>query len=373
MTEPSQIAVVAPLNANERRILSIIRQLGPIARSDITAHAGLSQQSVHRLIDSLQTRGFLRFRPAAIKGRGKPSPLVEVDQETFVSLGLSFTTEKVLACLLDLKGSLLIDTELDVSPNDLPAVLDSLQEWTTDWSDRAPEGRRMIGMGIAMQGYRHGASDRFEPPSLLSNWRNIELTPLFQNRFKLPVFTENNATSCATAEYYLGGAGEHSCFAYLSFNHGYGAGLYWQSKPVQGGHGNAGEIGSIYRPEETIHRPALGELLKRMRAKGYDITHISQLPEYVTDDLPVIADWVKEVGPYLRRSLAALKGILDPTAIFFGGEAPMVLRRALINEANVVERVMHGPDPIFLESEIKGDAAHLGAAFLPLHQLIFSS
>ena len=46
-----------PLSASERKLLSIARQLGPIARSEVTAHSGLSQQSVHRHIDSLQSRG----------------------------------------------------------------------------------------------------------------------------------------------------------------------------------------------------------------------------------------------------------------------------------------------------------------------------
>jgi predicted NBD/HSP70 family sugar kinase len=110
-----------------------------------------------------------------------------------------------------------------------------------------------------------------------------------------------------------------------------------------------------------------------MQAQGYAISHISELPDYFSDDLPVIEEWVEEVGPYLRQSLAALKGVLDPTAIFFGGEAPSGLRRTLINEASAVERIVHGPDPKLLESKITGDAAHLGAAFLPLHQLVFRS
>ena len=360
-----------PLSASERKLLSIARQLGPIARSEVTAHSGLSQQSVHRHIDSLQSKGFLRLRPATIKCRGKPSPLVEINQDTYVSLGLSFTTEKVLACLLNLKGVPLIECELDVHPNKPTDVLNMLEAKIADWTAAELKNRQMIGVGIAMQGYRTDATDQFETPRLLGNWQNLDLTTLFQDRFKLPVFTENNATSCATAEFYLGGAAEHSCFAYLSFNYGYGAGLYWQNKPVQGGHGNAGEIGSIYRPKDAIHRPALGELLKRMRLQGHAVAQISELSNYFSEDLPVILDWVQEVGPYLRQSLAALKGVLDPTAIFFGGEAPSGLRRALINEANAHDRIVHGPEPMYIESGIQGDAAHLGAAFLPLHQLIF--
>lgn len=373
MRKVGEIEQNAVLNASERKLLSIVRQLGPIARSDVTAHSGFSQQSVHRLIDSLQANGFLRFRPAAIKGRGKPSPIVEINQDIFVSLGLSCTTERVLACLLDLKGAPLVEVELDVRPNDPSAVLDMLEARIEHWKAEELVNRRLIGIGIGMQGYRTGAADQFEPPTLLSNWQNLELIPLFQNRFGLPVFTENNATACATAEYYLGGAAEHSCFAYLSFNYGYGAGLYWQNRPIQGGHGNAGEIGSIYRPEDTIHRPALGELLTRMQADGHAIAHISELPTFFSEELPVISDWVQEVGPYLRQSIAALKGVLDPTAIFFGGEAPSGLRMALIKEVNAVERIVHGPDPLFLASDIEGDAAHLGAAFLPLHQLVFGS
>ena len=63
--------------------------------------------------------------------------------------------------------------------------------------------------------------------------------------------------------------------------------------------------------------------------------------------------------------------MLDPTEIFLGGEDPSGLRRALINEANAHDRIVHGPEPMYIESGIQGDAAHLGAAFLPLHQLIF--
>ena len=133
-----------PLSASERKLLSIARQLGPIARSEVTAHSGLSQQSVHRHIDSLQSKGFLRLRPATIKGRGKPSPLVEINQDTYVSLGLSFTTEKVLACLLNLKGVPLIECELDVHPNNPTVVLDMLEAKIADWTATELKNRQMI-------------------------------------------------------------------------------------------------------------------------------------------------------------------------------------------------------------------------------------
>lgn len=360
------------LRDSERRILSLVHLKGPIARSEITDHVPLSQQAVHRLIDGLANRGYLRLLAAKVQGRGKPSPMVELNGDTYVSLGVSCTTERVLICLLGLNGKVLVQQALDVSPNEPQAMLDTLAKKLAGWSEHELLERQLIGIGIAMQGSRNGKADRFVPPTLLSNWQNLPLEALFHEHFALPAFAENNATSSAIAEYFLGGGAEHDCFAYLSFNYGFGSGLFWNRKPIQGGHGNAGEISSIYKQEVAVHRPALGELLKRLQDADIKIESISDLSDNFSLAHPVVINWIEEVTPYLQQSLRALKGILDPSAIFFGGEASAEMRQALIAAGHKEVTYQAGPDPILKESMIAGDAAHLGAAFLPLHRLVFS-
>lgn len=371
MSETDAKMTDEPLRDSERMILSLVHRKSPIARSDITKHVPLSQQAVHRLIDGLENRGFLRLLPAKIHGRGKPSPQVELSPDTYISLGVSFTTEEVLICLLGLNGELLVQQALDAPPNEPEAMLAKLEQKLTGWSENEFQTRKLIGIGIAMQGLRNGDADRFEPPALLSNWRNLPLESLFQERFGLPSFAENNATASATAEYFLGGGADHDCFAYLSINFGFGSGIFWQRKPIQGGHGNAGEISTIYSREAADHRPALGELLKRMQAAGIDLNDIAALTNKYTPEHPVVMKWLEEITPYLQQSLAAIKGVVDPTAIFFGGETSAAMRQALI-KAGTGADLRSGPDPILRESSIDGDSAHLGAAFLPLHSLVFS-
>ena len=92
-------------------------------------------------------------------------------------------------------------------------------------------------------------------------------------------------------------------------------------------------------------------------------------PAQTDPNWPGISDWIKECGPQLREILAAIKAIVDPNAIFFGGDAPPELRRMLIAEAEGAFVRTGTPNPALLESHIEGDAAHLGAAFLPLHAL----
>ncbi len=186
-------------------------------------------------------------------------------------------------------------------------------------------------------------------------------------------FVENNATSAAIAELFCGGGKKHRCFGYLSFNHGFGCGIIWNDEPVFGGHGNAGEISSIFLDDEAPHRPALGELLNRLSDRGQDLT-FQRLLDAFDPTWPGVADWIEEVKPNLDLVIRGLSAILDPNAIFFGGKAPAELRKLLIDACGPADQDRFGatkPYPELLPSEIRGDAATLGAAMLPLQKIVF--
>ncbi|WP_306257840.1 hypothetical protein [Pararhizobium sp. IMCC21322] len=69
-----------------------------------------------------------------------------------------------------------------------------------------------------MSGYRSNGRDCYVCPPPISQSSVLALTPLFENAFGLPVWTENNATSGAIGESLIGAGWLHSTFAYLSFN-----------------------------------------------------------------------------------------------------------------------------------------------------------
>ncbi|GHB43651.1 NagC family transcriptional regulator [Pseudovibrio japonicus] len=344
---------------------------GKIARAAITEHSKLSQQSVHRVIDGLESRGFLSYSAAINKARGKPSPMVEIAANGYATLGISFTTENVVVCFMNLKGEILAQYDLGTNPNAPRDVLLALQNSIEAERNNALRHRQLLGVGIAMQGIRSGSDNKFRPPEPLAAWSDIPLATLFEDRLGLPAFAENNATASATAEHFLGGGRDHVCFAYLSFNYGFGVGLFWNHQPIQGGFGNAGEISSIYSQEQAVHRPALGELVKRLSRHDLRIQGINDIPFDATNVNSIVKSWSEETGPYLRQSLISIKGVLDPTAIFFGGQAPSALRKLLIAEGHAAFTNQTSRCPVLIESRLEGDAAHLGAAFLPLHNLVF--
>ncbi|MDA4846962.1 ROK family transcriptional regulator [Hoeflea poritis] len=364
------------LSDSEREVMNVVRRRGSISRADITDFTDLSQQSVHRLVDNLLQYKLLKTEKAIVKGRGKPSPQITFDTEATTSLGVSVSTNAIEYTAVDLSGTPICSGELKALPNDRDAVMAEMAELVAALQSHGVlSKRRFIGVGVAMQGLRVTHHNQFTTPWPLDNWARIPIDELFQAALGEPAYVENNATSAAIAELFCGGGSGHRCFGYLSFNHGFGGGLMWNEAPVFGGHGNAGEIGSIFKWSELPHRPALEQLLIRLSDRGIVASYPQLLAEF-DPSWEGVAEWIAEVKPSLDLAIRALSAVIDPNAIFFGGEAPAALRKMLIEACEPPDTDRLGtpkPYPQLLPSAIDGDAATLGAAMLPLQQTIFRS
>ena len=367
----SKIDTSCNLSGSERSILSQVLLAGTIPRSGLPALTGITQQAVHKLCDSLIQRRYLKLGNAKITGRGKPSPRLSIEPASYASAGISISTDSIRYCLLDLAGNPLIeDTEIS-SMSDPSTVAAQLAQRLASWKTDSIPDRTIVGLGVGMQGFRSGQDDVFLPPEPLVSWADTPLRALFAKHCNLPVFTDNNASISAVAENYLGGWERNKCSVFLSFNYGFGAGIYWQGKPFEGGHGNAGEISALFSQEDLPNRPALGELIKVLQSNGVAVSSMRQLAATFDPNLPGLKDWLDRVRPTMHSAVRALQATVDPEVIFFGGEAPLELRTLLIEISNAAFHDPRLPIPELLPSKLEGDPAHLGAALLPLHQLIY--
>ncbi|MFV1840499.1 MULTISPECIES: ROK family transcriptional regulator [unclassified Phaeobacter] len=363
------------LGASERQVMQIVKRHQPIARSRITELTSLSQQSVHRLVEGLTAQRLLTSEKAIVTGRGKPSPQIVLDNTSAASLGVSIRTDKVDMRAMTLSGQEIACTVLSSAPSDRDAVLREVRETLIRWFDDGPlADRKAIGIGVAMQGYRTTHRNRYTAPLPIDSWSRLDIEKLFSTELELPTYSENNANCAALAEQHCGGGREFESFAYLSFNFGFGGGIVLNQKLVAGGFGNAGELSDLFLPEEVPHRPALGELLKRLAADGISIADVSELQRNFDPEWAGVVEWLTDISPYLNLTVRALRAIADPEAIFFGGEAPVALRNCMIAKCDRPSANRYGeitPFPKLLLSNLSGDVAALGAAILPLSTLVF--
>jgi len=310
----------AEISRTERVILDTVRRHPGIARSVLTGHTDVTQQSVHRMVDALASRGLLQFTNGVVSGRGKPSPGLKLVPTALFSAGISVNTDAIQLALADLSCQVIEEVVVETDPTDRVRALADLRRRLDEMLGVHEVSRdRLIGVGFSISGFKSGRAGAFIAPVPLTDWSNRDLRAEIAETFDLPVWLENNATAGAIAEAMTGTGLVYDSFAYLSFNYGFGGGIVNGGKVLAGGFGNAGELGAIYTVEELEHRPALGELMKRLQAHGVGITTISELARYYDPAWPGIDDWIKEVAPQLNLIIRALRAIADPMAIVFGG------------------------------------------------------
>ena len=361
---------------NERTILNIIHRNPGVSRSELTHMTEWKQQSVHRLVDGLLVRGLVTVSKSKPTGPGKPSLNLRITDNAGYAVGFLINTDAIEICIVDLGCRQLGKHDVECDPSDREGAIAAMAEALKHHLDTySIDEEQVVGIGIAITGVRQRTGEQFRPPEPLANWRDVPLVSVFSEVLQFPVWAENNATAGAIAEALVGAGLEHDTFAYLSFNHGFGAGIIVDGMPLKGAHMNAGELGVLFMPDGMQHRPALGELRKRLRARGKNITSIRQMVRDFEADWPSVDDWVAEVTPALNHTLCALWGVMDPSAIVFGGEAPASLQEMLIARAKAFDSpaldVFNRKKPVLLKSCIDGDAACFGAALLPLKNSVF--
>ena len=287
-----------------------MRVNGPVARAELPAPTGLSQQSVHRLTEELLESGFLARRDPVIQGRGKPSPRLAVNPHGAYGFGVSVDTNTVETVWVDLTGNILRKARIDVDPNDPEAVIAAALE--TSVSQRSSLGitpERVAGCGVSTQGFRNTQDNVFTTPPLLENWSGFVIEDRFAEAFGCPAYAENNGTLGAIAELWSGAGKDYPTFVYLSFNFGLGGGVVLEGRPFYGFNRNAGELTDIFLAEEKPNRPALQFLIRDLQKNGVDVPDIDVLKTQFDPAWPGVEDWVARVAPALNQLVRAITAV----------------------------------------------------------------
>jgi predicted NBD/HSP70 family sugar kinase len=358
---------------NERKILDILRRSGGITRAAVSSEMDLAQQSVHRIIEDLISRGLIRTGHAVKNGRGQPSLRLELANEAVYVLGISINTDSAVVCIADFACNVLEEVTLRTPPLSLNSTLNALSKVIDRMLHRNGLSRdRLLGVGVAIAGY-FVDEGRVNAPEPLRDWSLIDLRPLLEQALDMPVWLKNNATTGAIGESLIGVGAWASNFIYLSFNYGFGTGIVIDGKPYFGSNGNAGEV-MLYTNDEVERRPALRYLMDALHKQDIQIDSIEDLRIRFDANWPGVDEWINNVRPCLDRLINTLAGLFDPQAIVFGGQLPAELGRRLIDNVSFWGSPRYGtpaPRPKLLLTESNGDPAAIGAALIPLKERFF--
>ena len=371
---------------NRRIVLDVIRRHGRISRREIVELVSLSPQTVANITNDLQTIGLIVARRLkGAKSRGQPPIAFELNPNAGNSIGISLEPGRVSAGLVNLIGEILERREVHIDTHDQRRVVATVMALIRELRRRPAAAERLWGIGVALPGPLVKTDISFVGPTTLEGWSDLSVLDELRDATRLQVFYSVDSVAAALGETLFGVARSLDNFFYMHFGVGLGGTLVVNRSAYRGANGNATEIGHIpVVPggkdcycgnagclERYLSLHSLAEALGIADAPDRDALIVAQL-ERNTD--PALQAWCRDAADRLRDAVCIIENMLDPATIVIGGSAPKILVERLVTLAQPLHHSVRGgvaaANPRLLLSERQEDSSILGAAVLPIYDLL---
>ena len=134
---------------NRAALLSLVRNHGPISRSELARLSGLSKPVVTEIVDSLINANLVYESYKAKSGVGRRPVMLKLNQDSLRILGIDLARTRIEFMVTDLKGNALKTVRLPLSTENeefsAPNLLDILARTATEMMQEF----EVIGIGIA--------------------------------------------------------------------------------------------------------------------------------------------------------------------------------------------------------------------------------
>lgn len=365
---------------NERLVLTLLRQHGSLAKSDIARITGLSAQTVSVIMRALEQDGLLA-RGEPQRGRiGQPSIPMSLAPEGAFFLGLKIGRRSVDLTLVNFLGKV-VGMQRQIYRYPTP---DGVVSFVRDALPRvratlAPEHRTRIGgLGIAMPFQLwNWVQSIGAPQSQMDAWRSRDIQAELAQLTGMPVFVQNDATAACGAELVFGTGDRPKDFLYFYFGTFIGGGLVLNGQLFTGRSGNAGGVGPMPVPgpdgrtRRLFDAASLSILADAMEAQGHSADHLREQHEVWDVPQPILEAWLDTAARGLAHAILSAAALIELEAVLIDGWMPVAIRADLTARTHVAlhQLDLAGIDPPMIrEGTVGADARSLGAAAIPLSQ-----
>lgn len=362
---------------NERAVLTLLRQSGPLAKSEIARATGLTAQTVSVIMRALEAEGLLQ-RCDPVRGRiGQPMVPMRLAERGAFFLGLKVGRRSLEIILTDFLGRVLAARRQDCrfpSPDEVLAFASDAAASLTGALEPA-EQSRLAGLGVAMPFYFWDWTGAPEQPGSTLSWQGRDIAAELSARLQIPVYAENDGSAACNAELVFGGPEVPRDFLYVFIGYFAGGGLAVEGQLFTGRSGNAGAVGSLPvgerngRPVQLIEVASLAALERMLADSGRPGAALWASPD-AWDVPPALLDtWVGQAAQGLSRAIAAASCMIDFQTVVIDGWLPAGLRHGLTERTRTHLNNNRLPGvalPELREGTAGSGARSLGAASLPL-------
>ena len=333
---------------NIRVILEAIRRHGPLTRTELGRHSGLTGPGITNILRRLAEEKLVTSNRRNGLGGGATATEFALRPEGAFSVGVKLRQRRGEIVLIDLSGQVHDRVYFDVDPADRVGAVHAVARDMVDRHAALP----IIGLGIAAKDWTEDESDAIAAMSTVAR-----------------PYVENECTASLLAERTIGSAMPEGCLAMIIIDDDVQAGFLVRGVPYSGVHGRAGSIGEMLTgPDNVQLNTVVGFHSLRSRIGDEDFARLLKGEEF---SCPLLSQWIREAAGHLLDPIIAMAGFLAPSVVMIGGDLPQGMIEALIHQLSI-ERRDTSTRPLLTPwispmkpASFSGGGVALGAALLP--------
>ncbi len=385
---------------NSSLVLNALRLHAPISRAELASITKLNRSTISNIVNVLIEDGLVLETETMESKIGRPGIALTLKPDGGAIIGVEIGVGFISVILTDFVANIIWRELTEYNPTKSQIEIIHEAETLIDKAISFAEEKklRLIGIGLGVPGLVNvQKGELLFAPNL--GWQNVPLRLMWNQRFKLPLYVENEANLGALGEYYFGVGRNVDNFIFLSSGVGLGGGIIINGNLFKGGRGFAGEIGHIQRdPQGELcgcGRRGCWETQVGPRAVLQRVMHAieadsdNMLAKYVNGDLNKITfnqvvdfalqgdhicrSALEEVGKYLGLGIADLVNIFNPEMVIIGGafssgrEILLPVLEAIVSN-ETLPALKNDLRVVF--SELGADACVLGAIAVVLDDIL---
>jgi glucokinase-like ROK family protein len=328
-------------------VLDQIRRGTSRTRSELVEHTGLGRAIVARRVQELLDRGLVVEGDVGPSTGGRPPRHLAFRADGGQILVADLGATSVAVAQTDLAGRILghYTEPIDVAAGPEP-VLGRIEELFAQLRHTV-RGRSLPvwGVGVAVPGPVQFATGRPVSPPIMPGWDGYPIRERFADRYKAPVWVDNDVNVMALGERRSGIAQGHDNVVVVKIGTGIGAGIISGGRLHRGAEGSAGDVGHIrvVSDESVVCRCGntgclealaggralglLGEAAARAGRSGRLATALDERGSVTAEDVarasafgdPVAVELLVEAGRLVGEMLATVVNFFNPSLIVIGG------------------------------------------------------
>ncbi|MHB1485910.1 MAG: ROK family protein [Saccharofermentanales bacterium] len=355
---------------NQKLIIDIIREKGPLSRAGISKSLKLSAPTVSCNIDKLINNGIIHETGIGDSSGGRKPIMLEFNYNYGNIVGIDLSGEVAKFALGNLKPEIIQEVK-----SEMPSGKTGKETiyWFIEKIDGILQANRnavekLMAVSIAFPGVVDPVSGKTKSSIRFGDWIDLDIKKIFEDHYNVPLLINNDINTAVLGELRYGCGNGYKNMAYIGVDVGIGAGIVINGALYEGSRFTAGEMSRIILPDGTYLESVLtvtkivenikknissgtSSILKELSGGDTDKIDFGLIVKALELKDEFCVSQIKRYAEILGIAIANMANILDFEIIIIGNEI-VKLGNPFIDTIKEVVSQHVDPDPVVMYSKL---------------------